>query len=339
MTMHLYDSDAADLSVLAGRTIGVIGYGHQGHAHALNLRDSGLTVLVGQRPGGSNHARAVSEGFRPVSAAEAARDADLLILTLPDERAAEVYDAEIAPHLRPGQTLGFVHGFNIRFGLIVPPPEVDCIMVAPKGPGSLLRSLFVEGKGLPALLAVERDASGMALQTGLAWAQGIGSTRAAVGRTTFAAETEADLFGEQVVLCGGVTGLMKAAFETLVEAGIEPEMAYLECIHELKQVVDLIYEHGISGMRQRVSNTAEYGDLTRGPRLIGDGVRAEMRRVLEQIRDGTFAAEWIAETKAGMPNLKRLHRNDADSDLEGAGRIVRRMMPWLPGEGDDSPFG
>lgn len=329
MTMHLYDPNEADLSVLADRSVAVIGYGNQGHAHALNLRDSGVDVVVAQRSGSANYARAVNDGFPPVSVPEAVAAADLIILTLPDETAGAVYAEEISAILRPDQTLGFVHGFNIRFGLIVPPREVDCIMVAPKGPGTLLRSLYLEGRGLPALLAIERDATGGALSTALAWAKGIGATRAAVLQTTFADETEADLFGEQVVLCGGVTTLMKAAFDTLVEAGYEPELAYLECVHELKQIVDLIYERGLGGMRRRISNTAEYGDLTRGPRVINEEARREMRRILEEVRSGAFAREWIAQCRRGMPDLKRLYEQDADSPMERAGQAVRKLMPWL----------
>ena len=331
MAMHLYDSDRADLSVLANRTVAVIGYGNQGHAHALNLRDSGVRVVVAQRPGGTNHSRALADGFTPVTVGQAVDAADLLILTLPDETAGTVFADEISSVLRPKQALGFVHGFNIRYGLIAPPPEVDCIMVAPKGPGTLLRSLYLEDRGLPALLAVERDATGQALPIALAWAKGIGATRAGVARTTFAAETEADLFGEQVVLCGGVTALMTAAFETLVEAGYEPELAYLECVHELKQVVDLIYESGLAGMRRRISNTAEYGDLTRGRRIINESARREMRAILDEVRSGAFAREWIAECGRGMPNLKRLFQKDADGAMEKAGQAVRRLMPWLSG--------
>ncbi len=327
--MVIYTDEDVDLAALAGRIIAVVGYGNQGRAHALNLRDSGLRVVIGQRPGGPGHEMAVADGFSPVAIAEASAQGDLLIVTLPDELAADVYEREIAPALRPGQALGFAHGFNVRFGFIRPPEGVDCVLVAPKGPGTLLRSLYVEGRGLPALVAVEQDASGHAMQTALAWAAGIGSTRSGCIATTFAAETEADLFGEQVVLCGGVTALMKAAFATLVEAGFAPEVAYIECIHELKQIVDLVYAEGLSAMRRRISNTAEYGDLTRGPRVINDECRAEMRRILDEIRSGTFAREWIAECRAGLPNLTRLFEADAHSPLESAGQAVRGLMPWL----------
>ena len=329
MTLKLYDPNEADLGVLAGKTVAVIGYGNQGHAHALNLRDSGLDVIVGQRLDGASHRRAIADGFSPVTVREAVAAADLLILTLPDETASAVYSEEIADGLRAGQTLGFVHGFNIRYGLIDPPAGVDCVMVAPKGPGSLLRSLYIAGKGLPVLLAIDRDPSGHARATALAWAKGIGATRAGIVHSTFAAETETDLFGEQVVLCGGVTALMKAAFDTLTEAGYEPELAYIECVHELKQVVDLIYEGGLSAMRRRVSNTAEYGDLTRGPRVIGDAVRQEMRRILDEVRSGAFAEEWMAEQRRGRPEMTRLYERDADSAFERAGEAVRKLMPWL----------
>ncbi len=336
MAWHLYDTDTADLSILDNRIVAVLGYGNQGRAHAQNLRDSGVQVIVAQRTGGTNHRLAVDDGFHPVAISDAVKQADLLIVTLPDETAGEIYRQDIAPAIHPGQTLGFVHGFNIRFGLIDPPDNLDCIMVAPKGPGTLLRSLYLQDRGLPALLAIERDSSGSALATALAWAKGIGATRAGVVATTFAAETEADLFGEQVVLCGGVTALMKAAFQTLCDAGYQPELAYLECIHELKQVVDLVYAEGLSGMRDRISNTAEYGDLTRGPRLVNADSRREMARILYEVRSGAFAKEWIAECRQGLPNHKRLYQEDADSDLERAGRAVRDLMPWLRQKTDRS---
>jgi len=330
MALSIYRESDIKPGGLAGRTVTVVGYGNQGRAHALNLRDSGIGILIGQRQGRSFD-RAVADGFSPVPVREASSRADLLIVSLPDESAAEVFQADIAPVLRPGQTLGFVHGFNIRFGFIAPPTGVDVIMVAPKGPGALLRSSYVEGRGIPALMAIERDATGRAQATALAWAAGIGCARAAVVETTFASETETDLFGEQVVLCGGVTALTKAAFETLVEAGYEPEFAYLECVHELKQVVDLIYTRGLSAMRDAISNTAEYGDLTRGPRLINESVRAEMRRILEEVRSGAFAQEWVAEHRSGGQRFKQLHDADVDTPLEHAGRNVRALMPWLAG--------
>ncbi len=328
MGLTIYREQDADLRALTDAHVAVIGYGNQGRAHAMNLRDCGIHVIVGQRPGQSAD-RCRADGFEPQSVAEAVVRADLIVLTLPDESASTIYARQIAPAVHPGMTLGFVHGFNIRFGFIKPPGDVDVVMIAPKGPGTLLRSLFVEGKGLPALLAVHQDATGRARQTALAWAAGIGSTRAGVIETTFASETETDLFGEQVVLCGGLTALTKAAFETLVEAGYEPEFAYLECVHELKQIVDLLYERGLSGMRDRISNTAEYGDLTRGPRLIGDTVRQEMKRILEEIRSGAFAKEWIAEHRTGRSTFQRLHDADRNSSFEDAGRRVRSLMPWL----------
>ena len=290
MAMRIIECDDTRAQTLGRQTVAIIGYGNQGRAHALNLRDSGVRVVIGQRPGNSFD-RAVADGFQPVSVNQAATDGDLVVLALPDETAALVYEEHVAPALRPGHALGFVHGFNIHFGFIDPPDGVDVVMVAPKGPGSLLRSLYVEGKGLPALLAVERDCSGSARELALAWAAGIGAGRAAVVETTFAAEAETDLFGEQVVLCGGVTALCKAAFDTLVAAGYEPEFAYLECVHELKQIVDLVYRSGLTAMRARISNTAEYGDLTRGPRLINDQTRAEMKCILDEIRSGGFARE------------------------------------------------
>ncbi len=321
-------TDNASVDHLDGNPVAVIGYGNQGRAHALNLRDSGVEVVVGQRPG-SSFDLADHDGFKPVSVPEAVASASLLIMTLPDERAADVYASDIAPSLGGGQTLGFVHGFNIRYGFIQSPQDVNCVMIAPKGPGSLLRSLYVDGKGMPALLAIHQDATGNARKTALAWADGIGATRAGVVETTFAAETECDLFGEQTVLCGGVTALMKAAFETLVEAGYEPELAYIECVHELKQVVDLVYERGMSSMRRKISNTAEYGDLTRGPRIVDDAVRQRMRDILAEIRDGSFAREWMAEAKGGMVNMKVLFDADEKSAIEEAGRSARSLMPWL----------
>jgi len=328
MTWTIYPAKSVDLASLRDARIALIGYGNQGRAHALNLRDSGLRVSVGQRPG-TSYDQARADGFDPLPVTEAATEADLTILALPDESAADVYREQLAGTLRPGSTLGFVHGFNIRFGFIEPPPNVNVVMVAPKGPGTLLRSLYVEGKGLPALLAVERDATGSARQVALAWAAGIGAGRAAVVETTFAQETETDLFGEQAVLCGGVTALAQAGFDTMVEAGYEPEFAYLECVHELKQIVDLIYERGLSAMRARISNTAEYGDLTRGPRIIEEHARAQMRQVLTEIRDGSFAAEWIKEYRGGGKNFRRLFEAGADSDFERAGKKVRALMPWL----------
>ncbi len=329
MALTVYRADDADLSVLRGVRVAVVGYGNQGRAHALNLRDSGVEIVIGQRPGVSAD-RANADGFTPESVEEAIPHVGLVILSLPDESASAIFEQRIRGRLIAGQTLGFVHGFNIRYGFIRPPPGVDVVMVAPKGPGSLLRSLYVEGKGLPALLAVNHDATGRARATALAWAAGIGSTRAALIETTFAAETETDLFGEQVVLCGGLTALTKAAFETLVQAGYEPEFAYLECVHELKQIVDLLYERGLCGMRERISNTAEYGDLTRGPRMVNPQTQHEMEQILDEVRSGAFAREWIAEHRAGEKTFQRLQDADVNSAFERAGRVVRSWMPWLP---------
>jgi len=307
MALTIYRQQDADSSPLQKSKIAVIGYGNQGRAHALNLRDSGMNVIVGQRPGASaDHATA--DKFKPQPVNDAVCQSDLIILTLPDESASQIYADQIAPHLRRGQTLGFVHGFNIRFEFIKPPSDVDVVMIAPKGPGTLLRSLYQEGKGLPALMAIHQNASGSAKQIALAWAVAIGSTRAAVVETTFACETETDLFGEQVVLCGGVSALTKAAFETMVEAGYEPEFAYLECVHELKQVVDLLYARGLSKMRDAISNTAEYGDLTRGSRLINETVRLEMKKILDEIRSGAFAKEWIEEHRSGGQKIQTTPR-------------------------------
>lgn len=321
------------MKALGAVPVGIIGYGNQGRAHALNIRDSGFQVIVGQRIGKSA-AQARGDGFEPRAVADAVRECKLLIITLPDESASLIYQEDIAPHLQMGHTLGFVHGFNIRYGFIEPPPEIDVLMIAPKGPGTLLRSLYVEGKGLPALMAIHRDASGRASSVALAWAAAIGSLRAAVVETTFATETETDLFGEQAVLCGGVVALCKAAFETLVRAGYEPEFAYLECVHELKQVVDLLYSRGLSGMYEAVSNTAEYGALTRGPQLVNEQTRESMRRVLEDVRSGAFAKEWIAQHRAGSGKFRQLHEAGTTSgDFERAGEAVRALMPWLESGG------
>ncbi len=331
MALTIYREDDADLSIVRNIPVAIMGYGSQGRAHALNLRDSGVEVLIGQRPGKSADL-AGADGFTAIPVVEAASSAGLVIMTLPDESAADIYNEHIAGSLGAGQTLGFVHGFNIRFGFIKPPSDVDVVMIAPKGPGTLLRSLYADGKGLPALMAIHQDSSGRAKETALSWAAGIGCTRAAVIETTFADETETDLFGEQVVLCGGMVALTKAAFETLVEAGYEPEFAYLECVHELKQVVDLLYERGLSGMRDAISNTAEYGDLTRGPRIVTESIRREMKRILDEVRSGSFADEWIKEHRSGAANFKRLYEADVDTPYERAGRSVRSLMPWLTKE-------
>lgn len=327
MAKIYYDSDA-DLARLAGKKIAIVGYGSQGHAHALNLRDSGLDVIVANRPGSANYRQAVADGFKPVSAAEAAAQADVIMLLVPDQVAPKVYK-EIEPHLTEGKALFFAHGFNIHFRQIVPPEHVDVVMVAPKGPGHLVRRTYTEGAGVPALLAVHQDASGEAHARGLAYAKGIGATRAGVIETTFQEETETDLFGEQVVLCGGLTELIRASFDTLVEAGYQPEVAYFECLHEIKLIVDLIYEGGITNMRRSISDTAKYGDLTVGPRIINQEVRAEMRRVLDDIRSGKFAREFILENQANRPYFEMRLRRDAEHLIERVGKELRAMMPFI----------
>ncbi len=323
-----YDKDA-DLSVLKGKTIAILGYGSQGHAQAQNLRDSGLQVIVGQRPGGPNYDLAVSHGFQPVSAAEAAEKADVINILLPDEVQADVYRESIRPNLKPGNVLMCSHGFNIHFQQIEPPKGVDALLVAPKGPGHLVRSEFEKGGGVPCLIAVSEGASDQTFQIGLAYAKGIGGTRAGVIETTIAEETETDLFGEQVVLCGGVSELVKAGFDTLVEAGYQPEMAYFECMHELKLIVDLFYQGGLNYMRYSVSNTAEFGDYTRGPRIITEQTRAEMKKILAEIQNGQFAREWILENKAGAASFKAVRRRNRNHLIEKVGRELRRLMSWI----------
>jgi ketol-acid reductoisomerase len=328
MATIYYDKDAG-LAALKGKTVAIIGYGIQGRGQALNLRDSGIKVVVAQRPGGPNFELAKQDGFRPISAAEASAKADLIIVLAQDTLQAQIYREAIASQLKPGKALGFSHGFAILYRLVVPPKDVDVVMVAPKGPGSLLRSQFLEGKGVPALVAVQQDATGRAKAIALAWAKGIGSTRAGVLETTFTEETETDNFGEQAVLCGGVSALIKAGFETLVEAGYQPELAYFECLHELKLITDLIYSGGIQGMRTRVSDTAKWGDISRGPRVIDAHVKEAMRRLLRDIQSGQFAREWIAEHEAGRPNFNRLMRQDDEHPIEQVGRRLRAMMPWI----------
>jgi len=324
-----YDADA-DISRLRPRTVAVIGYGSQGHAHALNLRDSGVRVIVGlrQEGGSGSWARAVAEGLDVQPVADAARAADVIMMLVPDQHARAVYEQGVAAALKPGKTLMFAHGFNVHFKEIAPPRDVDVSMVAPKSPGHLVRSEFQAGRGVPALVAVERDASGHALADALAYAAGIGCTRAGVLPTTFREETESDLFGEQVVLCGGVTSLITAGFETLVAAGYDPELAYFECLHELKLIVDLMYRGGMKFMRRSISDTAEYGDYTRGPTLISPGVRARMREILADIQSGAFAREWIEESKRGGPNFQRMRREQNDHLIERVGAKLRTMMPW-----------
>jgi len=329
MAVNIYYEKDADLAPLRGKKVGVVGYGSQGHAHAQNLRDSGIEVIVAQRPGGKNYQLAIEHNFKPVSAAEAAEACDLIIMTVPDELAPKLYQDEIAPKLKPGKTLGFTHGFNIHFGLITPPEGVDVVMIAPKGPGHLVRSEYVRGGGVPCLVAVARDVTGNALKTGLAWGNGIGGARAGILETTFKDETETDLFGEQVVLCGGLTALVKAGFETLLEAGYPPEICYFECLHELKLIVDLFYQGGINYMRYSVSNTAEYGDLTRGPRIINDATKAEMKKILEEIRSGQFAKEFVNEMQSGRKNFDALYQKDYNHPVEEVGRRLRKMMKWI----------
>ncbi len=328
----IYYEDDADRSALEGQRVAVLGFGSQGHAHALNLHDSGHDVRVGLRQGGRSWPAAEAAGFTVLPTAEAVREADVAMVLLPDTAQAAAYESDIGPNLEAGNMLMFAHGFNVHFGRIQPPAEVDVTMIAPKGPGHLLRRTYEQGIGTPALVAVHQDATGKALQRALAYAEGIGVARAGVIETTFKEETETDLFGEQVVLCGGVTELVRSGFETLVDAGYQPEIAYFECLHELKLIVDLMYEGGMSWMRYSISDTAEYGDYTRGPRVIDDDVRAEMGRILDEIQSGQFAKEWIAEADKGFPNFLRLRREARMSRIEDVGRELRRMMPWLESE-------
>jgi ketol-acid reductoisomerase len=322
-----YDTDA-DLSLLAHKKVAVIGYGSQGHAHAMNLRDSGVEVILGLRAGKSWD-QASGDGFPVNTVDEAVRRADLVMILVNDEFQAKLYREQIAPNLKSGKALAFAHGFNIHFSQVVPPSDVDVIMIAPKGPGHLVRRVFTEGKGVPCLIAVHQDATGQARDLALAYARGVGGTRAGVLETTFKEETETDLFGEQVVLCGGATALVKAGFETLVEAGYQPELAYFECLHELKLIVDLMYEAGLSGMRYSISDTAEYGDLTRGPRIITDETRAEMKRILNEIQEGRFAKEWVLENQANRPMFNALRERDHNLMIEKVGRELRAMMSWI----------
>jgi ketol-acid reductoisomerase len=324
----LYD-DAADPSLLEGKTIAVIGYGSQGHAHALNLHESGVDVVVGLRPDSKSRADAEAAGLRVLDVADAVSEGEIVMILLPDEKQAEVWEHEIRDGIAPGNLLLFAHGFTIHFGQIEPPAEVDVGMVAPKGPGHLVRRQFTEGRGVPCLIAIHQDATGNAREQILAYARGIGGTRAGVIETTFKDEAETDLFGEQSVLCGGATELVRAGFETLVEAGYDPRLAYFECLHELKLIVDLMYEKGITGMRDSISNTAEYGDLTRGKRVIGPEVREAMRKILADIQSGDFAREWIAENQAGQENFQRLREEQKGHQVEKVGAELRSMMPWI----------
>jgi ketol-acid reductoisomerase len=326
-----YDADAS-LGHLRGKTIAILGYGSQGHAHALNLRDSGCEVVVGLRPGSASRADAQGEGLTVLDVGEAASRGEVVMVLLPDERQAEAWEAEIRDGIAPGNLLMFAHGFSIHFGQIEPPPGVDIGMVAPKGPGHLVRRQFTEGRGVPCLMAVRQDATGNARDVVLAYASGIGGGRAGVIETTFKDECETDLFGEQAVLCGGATELARAGFETLVEAGYDPRLAYFECLHELKLIVDLMYEKGIQGMRDSISNTAEYGDMTRGKRVITPQTREAMRKLLADIQSGEFAKEWIAENRAGAENFQRLRDEAAGHQIEQVGKELRKMMPWIDPE-------
>ncbi len=328
MAKIYYDQDA-NLDLIKGKLIGIIGYGNQGHAHALNLRDSGCQVIVAEAPGTEGWRNAQNAGFKVALAAEVAKEASVIVMLVPDNLQPKVYSQAIEKELSAGKMLMFAHGFNIHYGQIIPPLDIDVTMIAPKSPGHMLRRLYTEGLGPPALIAVHQDASGKAKDIALAYAKGLGCTKAGVIETTFAEETETDLFGEQTVLCGGVSSLIKAAFETLIEAGYQPEVAYFECLHELKLIVDLIYQGGLTRMRAAVSDTAEYGDYTRGPRVINELVKEEMRQILAEIQNGSFAREWILENQAGRPCFNALRRKEAEHEIEIIGKRLREMMPWL----------
>ena len=329
MPAKVYTDTDADLGIFQNKTLAVLGYGSQGHAHALNLKDSGCKVIIGLYPGSKSREVAAQHGFEVVDTAEAVRRADVIMVGLPDMKQAGVYETDIAPNLSKGKCLLFSHGLSIHFGLIQLPKDVDCIMVAPKGPGHMVRRLYVEGKGMPALIAVAQDKSKQAKKLALAWAKGIGSTRAGVLQTSFKEETETDLFGEQAVLCGGASALVQAGFETLVEAGYQPEMAYFECLHELKLICDLMYESGIAGMRFSISETAKYGDITRGPRVINKNTKKEMKKILQEIQSGQFVKEWVKEYKGGLKNYNKLLNNGAKHPIEKTGTYLRGMMPWM----------
>lgn len=329
MTATIYYDSDANLELLKDKTIAILGYGSQGHAQAQNLRDSGCNVIIGQRPGSANYDLAVEHGFEPMSLADATSQGDLVNVLLPDEVQGDIYSNQIRGNLSPGNIIMCSHGFNVHFGQVEAPEGVDTLLVAPKGPGHLVRSEFEKGGGVPALIALNEGASDETFQLGLAYAKGIGGTRGGVIQTSFAEETETDLFGEQVVLCGGVSELVKMAFETLVEAGYQPEMAYFECLHELKLIVDLFYEGGLSYMRYSVSNTAEFGDYSTGERIINEDTRTEMRKVLKEIQDGVFARNWILENRAGAPAFKARRRRDHDHELEQVGRRLRKLMTWI----------
>jgi ketol-acid reductoisomerase len=326
---NVYYEKDADASIIAGRKVAILGYGSQGHAHALNLKDSGVDVRVGLREGSSSAAKASEAGLRVVDVATAAAEADVIMMLLPDTEIGPVYEADVAPALSDGDALLFAHGFNVRFGYVKAPAGVDVAMVAPKGPGHLVRRTYSEGGGVPCLIAVAQDATGGAKALALSYADAIGGTRAGVLETTFEEETETDLFGEQVVLCGGLSALVQAGFETLVEAGYQPESAYFECLHELKLIVDLMYEQGISGMRYSISTTAEYGDLTRGPRIVNEATKAEMRAILDEIRSGAFAEEFIGEVRSGGERFEELRERGKQHQIEQVGAGLREMMPWI----------
>lgn len=329
MAAKIYYDDDADLSLLKDKTIAVLGYGSQGHAQAQNLKDSGLTVIVGQRKGSANYDLAVSHGFDPMPISEATKAGDLVNILLPDEVQGDLFKSDICPNLDKGNLLMCSHGFNIHFGQVVPPEGVDAALVAPKGPGHLVRAEYERGGGVPSLIAMSDGASESSRQLALAYSKGIGGTRGGVIETSFAEETETDLFGEQVVLCGGVSALVKAAFETLVEAGYQPEMAYFECMHELKLIVDLFYQGGLNYMRYSVSNTAEFGDYTRGPRIVTEETKLEMKKILAEIQNGEFAREWILENKANQPTFQAMRRRDRNHQLEKVGFELRSMMTWI----------
>jgi len=329
MSVEIFYDDDADLSIIQGRKVAVIGYGSQGHAHALSLRDSGVDVRIGLPETSKSRAKAEEEGLRVLTPAEASAEADLIMILAPDTAQRHIYAQDIAPNLKDGDAIFFGHGFNIRYGLIEAPSGVDVAMVAPKGPGHLVRRQFVDGKGVPALIAIHQDATGNAQALALSYAAGIGGTRAGVIKTTFKEETETDLFGEQAVLCGGASALVQTGFEVLTEAGYAPEIAYFEVLHELKLIVDLMYEGGIARMRYSISDTAEYGDLTRGPRVINAAVKEEMKKILGEIQDGTFASEWVAEDEAGRNNYKKLQAEGEQHPIEEVGKKLRGLMSWV----------
>ncbi|MFN2546191.1 MAG: ketol-acid reductoisomerase [Myxococcales bacterium] len=335
MAVLYYDKDA-NLDLVRGRKVAVVGYGSQGHAHALNLRDSGVDVRVGLHAASKSRDKAQRAGLRVLGVAEAAREADLIMVLAPDEQQKKIYESEIGPALTRGKALYFAHGFNIHYGQIKPPPDVDVVLIAPKAPGHLVRRLYVEGQGTPALIAVQQDATGTAHATGLSYARALGATRAGVLQTTFREETETDLFGEQTVLCGGISALVTAGFDTLVDAGYQPESAYFECLHELKLIVDLMYEGGLSWMRHSISDTAEYGDYSRGERIVGDAARAEMKKILKEIQTGQFAREWILENQAGRPVFDKLREQGREHPIEEVGRRLRETMSWIRNKQKDS---